>query len=259
MTSSSSSSSDSTPPAAVAAAASVPIPRAAVSVCVRCRIPSTAGTSSNSSSRANSLSSSHPPHCGYYLLVQRGQEPNRGMWSLPGGKIEFGETALGGAVRELGEETTIDLRRLRWYNGVVTTSDAIVAPNYHYLIAHCLAEYVVVDDDNDGEEDVPVARSSDSTSSSTTSSSARGMAHHLRLPKLSATDDAADINWFTRAQIEAMEEAAGATMTPPSLSSTTCCSAAVTPGVVAVIHRIEQLSYGNLLPTTLTTTAARDS
>ena len=26
------------------------------------------------------------------LLVQRGQEPNRGRWSFPGGKIEAGET-----------------------------------------------------------------------------------------------------------------------------------------------------------------------
>ena len=32
------------------------------------------------------------------LLVQRGKEPNKGRWSLPGGAIELGETARQGFV-----------------------------------------------------------------------------------------------------------------------------------------------------------------
>lgn len=41
------------------------------------------------------------------LLVQRGKAFGRGFWSLPGGRIEPGETAVEAAVRELLEETGI--------------------------------------------------------------------------------------------------------------------------------------------------------
>ena len=41
------------------------------------------------------------------LLVQRGRAPFRGLWSLPGGSIEPGESAREAAFRELKEETGI--------------------------------------------------------------------------------------------------------------------------------------------------------
>ena len=41
------------------------------------------------------------------LLVQRGRAPFRGLWSLPGGSIEPGESASEAALRELKEETGI--------------------------------------------------------------------------------------------------------------------------------------------------------
>lgn len=44
---------------------------------------------------------------GHVLLVQRGKGPRRGIWSLPGGHIEPGETARAAAERELGEETGV--------------------------------------------------------------------------------------------------------------------------------------------------------
>ena len=37
--------------------------------------------------------------------MQRGREPGRGKWSLPGGRIEPGETAAEAAAREVFEET----------------------------------------------------------------------------------------------------------------------------------------------------------
>ncbi|EME31775.1 hypothetical protein Gasu2_47570 [Galdieria sulphuraria] len=39
------------------------------------------------------------------LLVERGQEPGKGMWSFPGGKLEFGETLSEAFLREVKEET----------------------------------------------------------------------------------------------------------------------------------------------------------
>ncbi len=42
---------------------------------------------------------------GELLLVQRSVEPRKGMWTLPGGFIETGETTEEAALRELAEET----------------------------------------------------------------------------------------------------------------------------------------------------------
>lgn len=44
---------------------------------------------------------------GRLLLVRRGTEPGRGLWSIPGGRLEPGETAAEGAAREVHEETGI--------------------------------------------------------------------------------------------------------------------------------------------------------
>ena len=48
------------------------------------------------------------------LLVQRGKAPAEGLWSLPGGHVEWGETSRQAAERELQEETgitaSLDLR-----------------------------------------------------------------------------------------------------------------------------------------------------
>ena len=41
------------------------------------------------------------------LLVKRAEEPGKGMWGLPGGFIERGETPEEGAERELLEETNL--------------------------------------------------------------------------------------------------------------------------------------------------------
>lgn len=39
------------------------------------------------------------------LLIERGDGPSEGLWSLPGGAIEWGETAEDAARREVEEET----------------------------------------------------------------------------------------------------------------------------------------------------------
>lgn len=44
---------------------------------------------------------------GKVLLIQRARPPGVGLWSLPGGKVKMGETALAAAIRELFEETGV--------------------------------------------------------------------------------------------------------------------------------------------------------
>lgn len=41
------------------------------------------------------------------LLVRRGQDPERGRWSVPGGRVEPGETGQQAVVREVLEETGV--------------------------------------------------------------------------------------------------------------------------------------------------------
>ncbi|HWL37422.1 MAG TPA: NUDIX hydrolase [Frankiaceae bacterium] len=46
---------------------------------------------------------------GRVLLVLRANEPSRGLWSVPGGRIEAGESARDAAAREVREETGLDV------------------------------------------------------------------------------------------------------------------------------------------------------
>lgn len=49
---------------------------------------------------------------GEVLLVERGKGAAEGLWSLPGGHVEAGETALRAAIREVREETGLAVRIL---------------------------------------------------------------------------------------------------------------------------------------------------
>ncbi|MCK0440794.1 NUDIX domain-containing protein [Gordonia alkaliphila] len=46
---------------------------------------------------------------GRVLLVKRGHDPQRGRWSVPGGHVEPGETFEEAAVREVREETGLEV------------------------------------------------------------------------------------------------------------------------------------------------------
>lgn len=47
-------------------------------------------------------------HAGQLLLVRRGTGPAAGEWSVPGGRVEGGETLAEAVVRELAEETALE-------------------------------------------------------------------------------------------------------------------------------------------------------
>jgi ADP-ribose pyrophosphatase YjhB (NUDIX family) len=43
-------------------------------------------------------------------MILRGHDPGRGLWSIPGGRIEPGESAEEAVVREVREETGLEVR-----------------------------------------------------------------------------------------------------------------------------------------------------
>lgn len=43
------------------------------------------------------------------LLVRRANPPRQNEWSLPGGKVEFGETLTAAVLREIREETGLEI------------------------------------------------------------------------------------------------------------------------------------------------------
>jgi 8-oxo-dGTP diphosphatase len=45
---------------------------------------------------------------GRLLMIRRGQAPGEGLWSIPGGRVQPGETLPEAVLRELREETGVD-------------------------------------------------------------------------------------------------------------------------------------------------------
>ena len=76
-----------------------------------------------------------------YLIIKRAVEPDKGLWSIPGGLVEVGEKAKDAAIREAKEETCLEIQ-VKKLIGVV---DKIILDDegntkYHFIILDYLAE-----------------------------------------------------------------------------------------------------------------------
>jgi len=74
-------------------------------------------------------------HRGRILMAQRGKEPLKGWWSLPGGALEVGESLDCAVRREVREETGLEIEPLSVFEIFERIMrDEAGAPEYHYVL-----------------------------------------------------------------------------------------------------------------------------
>ncbi|OPY06912.1 MAG: Bifunctional NMN adenylyltransferase/Nudix hydrolase [Syntrophaceae bacterium PtaB.Bin095] len=82
-------------------------------------------------------------HEGRVLLVRRGVAPSRGLWAVPGGALELGETLQRGAEREILEETGVAIRaREPVYAFDFFERDGDGRIRFHFVIVDVAADYI---------------------------------------------------------------------------------------------------------------------
>jgi len=78
------------------------------------------------------------------IMVRRGTPPLENAWSLPGGRIEWGERAADAALRELNEETGCSAKLIGLIDvvdAVFTSRSAEDAPWGHYVLIDYAARW----------------------------------------------------------------------------------------------------------------------
>jgi 8-oxo-dGTP diphosphatase len=78
---------------------------------------------------------------GRVLLVERGREPAKGVWSLPGGAVEKGETLKDAIRREVREETGLEVEPVAVAEVLERIQpDASGRIEYHYVLIDYLCK-----------------------------------------------------------------------------------------------------------------------
>ena len=109
---------------------------------------------------------------GRMLMILRGHEPGKGLWSIPGGRIEPGESDEQAVVREVREETGLEVTCGRLLGGAEVpglAGSVVVIRDYEAFVA-------------------PVASGAETAAATAT-----------------AGDDAADVRWVSDADADAMQ------------------------------------------------------
>ncbi len=76
-----------------------------------------------------------------FLLIQRGKPPRQGDWSIPGGRQEWGEKLEETAIREVAEETGVEIKVV----GLIDVVDSIRRDNNDDVEFHAsLIDYAAI-------------------------------------------------------------------------------------------------------------------
>ena len=82
-------------------------------------------------------------HQSRVLLVRRGQQPAKGDWAIPGGRVELGEQMHAAAAREVLEETGVSIQPgelIYYFETIQPDSDGKI--RFHYVIFDFMATYL---------------------------------------------------------------------------------------------------------------------
>lgn len=80
---------------------------------------------------------------GSVLLVERGREPLKGFWSLPGGLVECGEQLRAAIEREVREETGLRVKPVAIFEIFERIlRDGRGRPEYHYVLVDYICKCV---------------------------------------------------------------------------------------------------------------------
>ena len=71
------------------------------------------------------------------LIIQRAADPDKGLWSVPGGKVDYGEPCKVAAVREVKEETDLnvdvrDIKLVDIVNKIIRDEEGKI--RFHFVI-----------------------------------------------------------------------------------------------------------------------------
>ncbi|HEX6286037.1 MAG TPA: NUDIX hydrolase [Acidimicrobiia bacterium] len=73
---------------------------------------------------------------GRILLIERGREPQKGLWAVPGGKVEYGEEMREAVRREVAEETglEIDVGDVVWVGEIIDAEFHLVLIDFEATV-----------------------------------------------------------------------------------------------------------------------------